>query len=279
MPKAKDLCAVAPKYLGVPYSKMDCQAFVEKCLQDIGISENLSGSNAWYRRMTWVGTPEECKASFGSIPPGAFLFILAHDGKEPEKYRADGIGNAKHIGIYTGMTGKEMCEIASEAFVEDAEKYNFGDGAINSSFTHDCVCTSKFAGKAISGGWNRVGLWDALTYGFEFTAGDTYTGDDSMTGTVWAESGATVNLRSKPSRSAALVDQIPVGDTVTVQNQGDEWDAVLWHGKKGYVMSKFVKYGTIQPGQDESDKSTITIERSRLWAVYEEIGSILGVVG
>ena len=277
MPKAADLCKVAPKYLGVPYSKMDCQAFVEKCLSDIGIDDNLSGSNAWYRRMTWVGTPEECKKSFGAIPPGAFLFILKPSGEEPEKYKPDGIGNASHIGIYTGMSFVQLCEVGNvDPYTHD---FDFGDGAINSSSTHGCVCTSKFAGKAISGGWNRVGLWDALTYGFEFMAGDTYTGDDSMTGTVWAESGATVNLRSKPSRSAALVDQIPVGDTVTVQNQGDEWDAVLWHGKKGYVMSKFVKYGTIQPGQDENDKSTITIERSRLWAVYEELGSILGVVG
>ena len=80
MPKASELLKVSPKYLGTPYSKMDCQAFVEKCLSDIGIHDNLPGSNAWYRRMTWVGTPEECKTSFGKIPEGAFLFILKSDG-------------------------------------------------------------------------------------------------------------------------------------------------------------------------------------------------------
>lgn len=280
MPKASDLLRVAPKYLGTPYSKMDCQAFVERCLKDIGIDDNLPGSNAWYRRMTWVGTPEECKASFGKIPEGAFLFILKKDGKEPEKYRSDGIGNASHIGIYTGMSGAEMCKIASETFqIPDALMYDFGNGAINSSSTHGCVCTSKFQGKAISGGWNRVGLWDALSYEMTFPAGDTYTGDDAMTATVWAESGATVNMRSKPSRSAPLVDQIPIGDTVTVQNQGDEWDSVLWHGKKGYIMSNFLKFGTIQPGEDGTDKSTITVDRSRLQAIYDELGDILGVRG
>lgn len=276
MPKAADLCRIAPKYLGVPYSKMDCQAFVEKCLSDIGIDENLSGSNAWYRRMTWVGTPEECKSSFGDIPRGAFLFILKHDGKEPEKYKADGIGNASHIGIYTGISGKEMCEMSG---VEDALKFDHGNGAIHSSSSRGCVCTSNFAGKAISGGWNRIGLWDQLSYGFEFTAGDTYTGGEVVTATVWANSGATVNMRMKPSRSAPLVDQIPIGDTVVVQNQDGEWSSVIWNGKKGYIMSEFLKFGTIQPGQNQDDKSTITIERSRLWAVYEELGSILGVVG
>lgn len=163
MPKAEDLCKVAPAYLGTPYSKMDCQAFVERCLKDIGISRNLAGSNAWYRQMTWTGTPAECIASFGKIPKGAFLFILKQDGKEPAKYKPDGIGNASHIGIYTGMSGAEMCKLSG---VQDAVKYNYGDGAINSSSTHKCVCTSRFAGKAISGGWNRIGLWDALTYDF-----------------------------------------------------------------------------------------------------------------
>ena len=116
MPSAKDIVLrAAPKYLGTPYSKMDCQAFVEACLKDIGISKNLPGSNAWYRTMTWVGTPEECEHSFGSIPVGAFLYVLKQDGGEPEKYKSDGIGNANHIGIYTGMTGKEMVELAKQA--------------------------------------------------------------------------------------------------------------------------------------------------------------------
>ena len=63
------------KYIGTPYTTMDCQGFVEKMLEDAGIKKNLKGSNAWYREMTWVGTPEECKKIFGAIPVGAFLFI------------------------------------------------------------------------------------------------------------------------------------------------------------------------------------------------------------
>lgn len=277
MPRANELLRVAPKYLGVPYSKMDCQAFVEKCLSDIGISENLSGSNAWYRLMTWVGTPEECKKSFGAIPPGAFLFILKPSGGEPEKYKADGIGNASHIGIYTGMTGKEMCEIATDAFVEDALKYDYGNGAIHSSSSRGCVCTSNFAGKAISGGWNRIGLWDALSYEIDFPTDSD--GGEVMTATVFAHSGGTVNMRTKPTFAAPLVDQVPVGDTVVVQNHDGEWSSILWHGKKGYMRSEYLKFSGEQPGENSDDKSTITVERSRLWAVYEEIGSILGVVG
>ena len=136
------------KYLGTPYSEMDCQAFVEACLTDVGINVNLAGSNAWYRTMDWVGTPEECIAVFGSIPKGAFLFIHAFDGGEPSYYKDD-LGNASHIGIYTGIyTGTHM-------------------GAMASSSSRGCVIDSYFAGKTISGGWNCVGLWHRLDYGEE----------------------------------------------------------------------------------------------------------------
>ena len=275
MPKASDLLKVAPKYLGTPYSRMDCQAFVERCLKDIGIDDNLPGSNAWYRRMTWVGTPEECKSSFGDIPRGAFLFILKRDGKEPEKYKPDGIGNASHIGIYTGMSFTELCEIGNvDPYIHD---FDFGDGAINSSSSHGCVCTSKFAGKSIRNGWNRVGLWDRLIYDFTLPAGDTYTGDDKemMPAIVMAEGGATVNLRSKPSLSAPLVDQIPIGDAVTVGDQQGDWYPATWHGKKGYIMSKYIVLGPFDPS--EMQNTTITVSREKLEKIYQEIGELLKV--
>ena len=141
------LGSVGFQYLGVPYSKMDCQAFVEKCLADCGLDMNLAGSNAWYREVNrngWTGTPEECTALYGGVPNGAFLFILKHDNGEPQKYKADGLGNASHIGICTGKQG---------------------EGAIHSSSSRGCVCESKFKGKTIpNGGWNRVGLWDMVDY-------------------------------------------------------------------------------------------------------------------
>ena len=88
-PSASALADAGSAYLGRPYAETDCQAFVERCLKDIGIRLNLPGSNAWYRRMTWTGTPEECRARFGRVPAGAILFILKDDGGEPAKYRAD----------------------------------------------------------------------------------------------------------------------------------------------------------------------------------------------
>ncbi len=147
MINGKELGEAGFKYLGVPYSKMDCQAFAEQCLRDCGLEMNLAGSNAWYREVMKNGavmSPEDCVKQLGKVPAGAFLFILNQDGKEPEKYRKDGLGNASHIGIVTGR----------------------GEGAIHSSASRGCVAESTFRGKTISGGWNRVSLWNRVSYDF-----------------------------------------------------------------------------------------------------------------
>ena len=135
MINGKALAEAGFSYLGVSYSKMDCQAFVEQCLRDCGLEKNLAGSNAWFREVRNHGTimtPEECVRQLGTVPPGAFLFILEQDGGEPAKYRPDGLGNASHIGIVTGRS----------------------EGAIHSSASRGCVAESKFRNKTISGGWN-----------------------------------------------------------------------------------------------------------------------------
>ena len=154
MINGKALAEAGFSYLGVSYSKMDCQAFVEQCLRDCGLEKNLAGSNAWFREVAAHGavmTPEECVRQLGTVPPGAFLFILAQDGGEPAKYRPDGLGNASHIGIVTGR----------------------GEGAIHSSASRGCVAESRFRNKTISGGWNRVGLWDRVSYDFGTDPGKT----------------------------------------------------------------------------------------------------------
>ena len=251
---AEEFSKVGDKYLGRPYSEMDCQKFVETCMADVGLRMDLPGSNAWYRKMSWVGSPEECVRRFGSVPKGALLFILEKDGKEPAKYRGDGIGNASHIGIKTGR----------------------GDGAIHSSSSRGCVAQSKFRDKTIpNGGWNRVGLWDRFSYG---TMVDGYLGhngdqeqgktenddqgdekmqenktenrplSDSLSdfGTVAAPSGSTVNLRKK--KGGALLDRIPIGTEVEILDYGAEWCKVKAGRRVGYMMTRFIDSKDTVPG-------------------------------
>ena len=221
------------EYLGVPYSQMDCQAFVEQCLRDCGLKKDLAGSNAWYREVMNHGavmTPEECVDQLGCVPKGAFLFILSHDGGEPAKYKPDGIGNCSHIGICTGKRGK---------------------GGIHSSASRGCVAESEFHGKTIkNGGWNMVGLWDQVAYDY----GENPTPEpEPMTATVYADNGKPVNLRKRASRLSALVDRVPCGETVDVLEFGDEWSRVKWHNKTGYMMTQFLS------ADDRIDLYTVTI--------------------
>ena len=103
--------AVTGGYVGTPYSKLDCQGFVEQVLRDLSVRKpdgtpyNWRGSNSmWRNYIKWKGTIEECKKKFGEIPQGAFLFLLKWDHREEEKGYHDGLGNASHVGLYVGTS-------------------------------------------------------------------------------------------------------------------------------------------------------------------------------
>lgn len=232
------------KYLGTPYSQMDCQAFVEKCLSDCGLRKDLAGSNAWYREVSKNGvilSPEECVKQLGCVPKGAFLFIHAYDGKEPAKYHGDGMGNASHIGL---------CTIPR------------GEGAIHSSASRGCVAESKFKQKSINGGWNKVGLWNQVSY--DYGGGVTPAPEPApepepipvkktaIVGNVESGKRQDVNFRTRPNTNAALIDRIKCGETVEVLSEDGTWAKVKWHGYTGYIMSKFLIY-------DEPDEPVETL--------------------
>ena len=245
-PEAAALIEAGYQRIGIPYKTMDCQAFVEACLRAIGITTDLAGSNAWYRAMDWVGSPEECKRVFGRIPEGAFLFILEHDGGEVKRGYKDGLGNASHIGIYTGSRGK---------------------GAVHSSFTNGMVCESQFKGRTINGGWNQVGLWlDRLDYGIV----DPEGGDGVKTMVTWADNDSPVNMRVRKSTGAQLAGQIPQGETVTAEDNGDGWSWVHWNGKAGYVLTRFLK-------APESADTGGELDREKLEQIYHDLGKLLGL--
>ena len=248
------------KYIGRSYEEMDCQEFVERCLADVGIRKDMKGSNAWWRAMTWTGTPEECVQIFGSVPKGAFLFILKDDGGEASRGYHDGKGNASHIGIKTGR----------------------GKGAIHSSASRGCVAESEFHDKTIrNGGWNRVGLWDQMDYGKTINwllehigigsvpADQSQEEDKTMMVTVTSPNGKPVNLRKAADKGAALVDQIPDGTEAELLSSGEEWSKIKAKGKTGWMMTEFLvaddsalpaeDFDAGEPGDDQDGGDTVTL--------------------
>ena len=276
---ALNFSTAGDQFLGTSYEVMDCQAFVEACMKQVGINMDLAGSNAWYRRMTWVGSPEECKAKFGTIPKGAILYILEKSGKEPEQYKHDGIGNASHMGIYIGRL----------------------DGAIHSSKSRGGVCYSKFSGSSINGGWNRVGLWDRFDYGDKINAmlGGNVTGKpevntevlsmDMSNAVVRSSNGAGVNLRSDKSVNSKLVTAIPEGAAIYVLENDGTWCTVQYQDKSGYAMSKFITYVEVPsatiPNQTSGEPiidfgsldgiTYVQMEKSVALKLYDALGAAL----
>jgi len=258
---ARDFAQAGQKYLGTPYKKLDCQAFVEKCLQDCGLEMNLKGSNAWYRKMDWVGTPEECRQRFGSIPDGALLFIWDDKGGEVARGYNDGLGNASHMGIVT----------------------HTGQGAIHSSATRDCVAESKFADKTIAnGGWNRIGLSKLFDYGPEINA--LLSGEQQnevvlimQYGVVNTPDGNPVKLRPTKSTSKPYLAKIPNGTQLLISDSDGQWCETSWDGRTGYVMQAYV---VLDGQQDQSSEIKISMNRQTAENLYNAIGHALyGGVG
>lgn len=82
--------------IGIPYTTLDCQAFVEFCLKKYaGISKNWRGSNDM-----WRSAVHDKSDNFDNIDVGEWVFTIKHDGNEPKRY-TDGV-NAAHVGIYIG---------------------------------------------------------------------------------------------------------------------------------------------------------------------------------
>lgn len=93
---AKKISANRVYLIGIPYTSLDCQAFVEFCLKKYaGISRNWRGSNDM-----WRNAVHDKSADFGNIEPGEWVFTIKNDGKQPARYK-DGV-NAAHVGIYIG---------------------------------------------------------------------------------------------------------------------------------------------------------------------------------
>ena len=263
MVNGRELSQVGFRYLGVPYSEMDCQKFVEKCLSDCGDHTDLGGSNSWYRECIkngWVGTPEDCRIRFGIVPPGAFLFILSSvSEKTPAKFRDDGIGDATHIGLVTGT----------------------GRGAIHSSKSKGCVCESDFSGKTVPhGGWNRVGLWNHVDYGGEQVPHDSGGGGAMAEekATVHSDNGYPVKMRAEKTTNCNLYWKVPSGAIVDLLEMGEDWCRIRYDDHVGWMKSEFITPGEIIPGEPVDD-GKITVNREDLQRLYDLIGQMLGGVG
>ena len=201
--KAMDAVEATPPIL---YSQEDCQGFVEQTVKRAGgTMKDYRGSNDMFRNACFTIVP----LKEAELQPGIVLFIVEQDGKEPPQYKADGLGNASHVGWYTGG------------------RYE----VVHSSATRRGVAAST-----LKNGWTHAGWLREVDY-----AGMALPQEEQlMEGTIRLPQEQNVFLRMAPSKSAGYWGRINGGERVEILSENNGWTQVAYNGMKGYVASEFV---------------------------------------
>ena len=86
---------------------------------------------------------------------------------------------------------------------------------------------------------NRISSWDYVAYLKDVDYGEAaiplQTGDAHVVG-------GRLNVRSKPSKTASKLAQLPDGADVTVESVDGEWAKISWKNE-GYVMARYLESG------------------------------------
>jgi len=250
------------------YSELDCQGYMEEIFRLCGQKTSYRGSNDMFRNAcSWVGTLNEAK-QLGYLQPGAALFILEHNGGEPDRYKSDGLGNASHVGMYVG-----------ENALRDTDKN--GSWRV-CNVVHSSSSMGRVAGSTLKNAWTHVGLWKDVDFGVENIEGseDDYMANENAAvpaqGRIVTENLKPVNFRTKTNSKAALIPrmpEIPYGELVEIHSYTGEWAKVTYQGYTGYIMKKFIGAVEAEGSNDETIKvedNTIGLieEKADLYRVY-----------
>ena len=87
-----------------------------------------------------------------------------------------------------------------------------------------------------------------------------------MTAYVYTDNKGTVNLRSQPSTSGAVLAKIPYQTELEVEKFDDKWSSTVYNGVVGYVMTKYLSNG----------KATVT--KDDLREIYDSLKTTLNTI-
>ena len=237
------LCASAEECLGWPYvspgtndrNGIDCSGLFVKCYRDQGASI-YHGSNTIYRKYC----SEKGKlTNAGQLKRG--MAVFKWNANTPEKFN-DGLGDFQHIGLVVSVNPLRI---------------------IHASTGTMCVTTDTSLGKWKYWGWLKdVAKEDGIP---AVPAGDPEGDDEPVAeaefATVIADSGSTVNMRTKAKSSAPLVERVPLGARVEVLGTCGSWTKVKFGSRSGYMMTKFL---TAEQEQESDEDLTLEERVARL---------------
>lgn len=100
-------------------------------------------------------------------------------------------------------------------------------------------------------GWTHIGMVD----GMEYPGADWFDDEEpavKKTALVVADSGFTVNMRKRPNKEATIVQMVPIGSVVEVQESAQGWATIVYNGQRGYMMSEFLRVVGMVPVEDDT---------------------------
>jgi hypothetical protein len=189
--------AVAAVARGHTYAEMDCQAFVEHCVITAGGAMAYAGSNDMARNAVSGLWPLAEARRAGRLVACAGLFIHAHDGGEPARYRADGLGNFSHVGLYVGAKA-----------LTDTDK-NGNRRACD--VVHSSQSMGRVAGSTLANGWTHAGWFTAVDYGAQPSSGaEAGAADGATDGADGAQTGGEASAGGGAGEQASGEPNAPV---------------------------------------------------------------------
>lgn len=229
---------------------LDCQGYVEYCVNQCGGKMNYAGSNDMYRNAGTVYTMKEAK-NLGYIVPGAGLLIVKNDGNEPKKYKGDGLGNASHVGLYLNTNGVEVGHASS---------------------SKGCV-----TGSTLKNGWTHVILFDAIDYSEYINKSDDKEEDMTMEGRYRVSADGGLRMRETASTKGKYMLIIPCGTELDVTETKDGFGKVSYRGYNGWCSMDYMIPVQDQPGDATSPSlpdEMVSIPRSVLIALADAGNSL-----
>ena len=197
---------------------------------------NYAARNAM-KTLGYISSPDEC-----------FLGEVVYKAHEPGEsgYDAEVIGNSYkdshdkrdyyHVGVVTGLDPLVITHCTSVG----------GKGGI-------------YIDNAL-GKWRWGGQLKMVNYEESEPEEPLYRAK------VYAGTGKTVRMRIKPNTNANIIEEIPIGTEVEVNDVMDGWSQITYHGVGGYMMSKFLR--PIVDGLSADDVAALKV-------IYVELGRII----
>ena len=121
-------------------------------------------------------------------------------------------------------------------------------------------------------GWSHIG--EAADVDYDAEDGDPMA-PQKMAAMVVADNGFTVNMRKRPNKEAPIVQMVPIGSVVEVQESAQGWATIVYDGQRGYMMTEFLDFPKEEAPETGGDEVTVTIPYEVAEALFYALKEVI----